>query len=432
MPNPDIDRQLSGIRSYLASGQVLQAELMSIKLVERDAGCIPALAVIAQCSADRDDHVRAAEYWQRAYQASGGNEEFIFKYALALANSADLDTASEGLITHWRQNTRLSSDSWLLLGHLENRRGRRLNAMKAWGQAIELAQRQGRWLSQQSTEPELLDMVMLAMNELREGRRAWLNDQLSELRSSYGSASLKRVDRALANYLGDASDGPIDPRQRPKFLYIPGLPDAPYHDPSLLSWSAQLSESFFDIKEEALSVLNSGGVFESFLKFGPRTNRAEYLGGQGERPSWDAFFFYRRGRRFDSNHELCPKTSAILESIELCRINSQAPEICFSLLAPGSHIMPHYGVTNSRLVLHLPLLVPDGCALNIIDAGAHEWQEGELLLFDDTYQHEAWNRSDHPRMILLMDCWNPYLTDPEKFAITRLVESISELETEYE
>ncbi len=82
----------------------------------------------------------------------------------------------------------------------------------------------------------------------------------------------------------------------------------------------------------------------------------------------------------------------------------------------------------ARLVFHLPLVVPPDCALNVIDGGAHHWQEGEPMMFDDTFQHEAWNRSDRPRLILLMDCWNPHLTLPEREAVKRLVEAIDDIE----
>jgi aspartate beta-hydroxylase len=151
------------------------------------------------------------------------------------------------------------------------------------------------------------------------------------------------------------------------------------------------------------------------------------VGGDGPEPSWKAFFFYRHGRRYDANHERAPRTSAVLESIELCRIRDEAPEILFSVLRPGSHIKPHHGVSNIRLVMHLPLVVPPGCALSVVDHGEHAWQEGRLMMFDDTYLHEAWNRSDRTRLILLMDCWNPHLSGAEKSALKAIVEAISGL-----
>ncbi len=80
---------------------------------------------------------------------------------------------------------------------------------------------------------------------------------------------------------------------------------------------------------------------------------------------------------------------------------------------------------NGQQVLHLPLVVPRDCALNLVDRGEHRWEEGRLVMFDDTYLHEAWNRSDQTRIVLLMDCWNPYLSGVERQAVKRLVETIS-------
>jgi aspartate beta-hydroxylase len=157
----------------------------------------------------------------------------------------------------------------------------------------------------------------------------------------------------------------------------------------------------------------------------PGDSIANYLGGT--KPAWNAFFFYRHGRRYDENHARCPLTSTALESIDLCRIAEHAPEICFSVLAADTHILPHHGVTNARVVMHLPLLVPPGCALQLTAHGARQWHEGQLLMFDDTFEHEAWNRSADARVILLMDCWNPHLSPHERLAITRLVETIAAL-----
>lgn len=168
--------------------------------------------------------------------------------------------------------------------------------------------------------------------------------------------------------------------------------------------------------------------FESFLGLKPGQSTDGYVSGSNPNASWDAYFFYRHGERFDANHQRCPKTSAVLESIDLCRVSHQAPEVCFSVIRRQSTIMAHYGVTNTRLVMHVPLIVPRDGALNVIDAGEHHWQEGELMMFDDTYRHEAWNRSDGPRLIVLTDCWNPHLTPPEQQAVKLLVEAIDAIE----
>ena len=75
--------------------------------------------------------------------------------------------------------------------------------------------------------------------------------------------------------------------------------------------------------------------------------------------------------------------------------------------------------------MHLPLSVPAACALNVFGGGEHHWREGELVMFDDTYRHEAWNWSDSKRVVLLMDCWNPHLSPPERQAVQQLIETIA-------
>jgi aspartate beta-hydroxylase len=98
-------------------------------------------------------------------------------------------------------------------------------------------------------------------------------------------------------------------------------------------------------------------------------------------------------------------------------------------LAPGTHILPHHGVTNARVVTHLPLIVPDDCALRV-GGEEHAWQEGRCVTFDDTFEHEAWNRSGQTRVVLILDSWSPYLTPVECAAIAGTVESIGDFNRE--
>lgn len=407
---------------------MLQAELGCLKLIESTPDCLPALTVVAECASARDDHARAASYWAKARSLAPDDEWLLHQEALSLAKQGDLARADALFSEHWTRRGGLIPESWLLWGQLKHRLGQPQLALKAWFRAIGKAQRQGRWLDEATTAAPVRSMVLTAMEQLAAGKRELIRTALHPVRSEVGDAPLVRIDRAVANYLGIARDGPSDPRQQPKFLYIPGLPDAPYHDPHLQPWAGRLEEGYGAIRDEAIGLLSDQSQFESFLTFGRGAKVSDYVAGNGEKPSWDAFFFYRHGQRFDAHHDRCPQTSGVLESIDLCRIKAQAPEVCFSLLAPGSHIMPHHGVTNSRLVMHLPLKVPPECALNIVDAGAHHWREGRLMMFDDTYQHEAWNRSTETRLILLMDCWNPHLSPEERRAITCLVECLSDFE----
>lgn len=291
--------------------------------------------------------------------------------------------------------------------------------------AIVQAQRQGRWLSDASTAPILRAQVKHAMR-LTFGRRKQLFEALLAPHvQRHGEAAMARVAKALEIYLGELPPNYPDTRQRPKFLYFPDLPPVTYFDRTLFPWYEILEGSWTAIREELNAVMQEADELAPFL--GDHTPEAmkEYLGGV-EKPVWDAYFFYRHGKRFDAHHARCPRTSTALDALPtLVRIREHAPEACYSVLTPGTHILKHRGVTNTRLVTHLPLIIPERCAISV---GGEEkvWREGEAFSFDDTFEHEAWNRSDRTRVVMLLDVWNPYMTATECEAITGLIEGIGD------
>lgn len=405
-------------------GQVLQAELLYLAILKESPSSAQASLGLAELALQRGDAARAVQLLQPVVRAEPAQPQLALN--LAVAHLADGQPASardvlEATLAH----TPASCPAWLLLGQVRERLGDSDGALKAWYQAVTRAQRAGQWANEATTPPELLDAVLHAIERVRRGRRELFFGAYDALRQQHGAAALARVARALTGYLRDWDATPADPRQRPKFFFFPDLPNTPYHDPALQPWAERLKQAFPLIRADALRVLEEDKRLPDFVS--DPSQVAKHVSGGGPAPSWEAFFFYRRGERFDANHRRCPDTSAALESIELCRIADQAPEILFSVLKPGSHINAHHGVTNVRLVMHLPLVVPRDCALNLVDRGEHRWEEGRPVMFDDTYLHEAWNRSDSTRVVLLMDCWNPHLTAVEKLAVTQLIETISGL-----
>ena len=131
---------------------------------------------------------------------------------------------------------------------------------------------------------------------------------------------------------------------------------------------------------------------------------------------------WKEGTRFDEACARVPQTTALVEAVPLCRIEGRAPNVFFSILKAGAHIPAHYGITNVRSVVHLPLVVPAGCSFRV-GGETREWRTGEAFAFDDTIEHEAWNRSDEDRAVLIIDVWNPYLSDHERMMICRLYQT---------
>jgi len=114
---------------------------------------------------------------------------------------------------------------------------------------------------------------------------------------------------------------------------------------------------------------------------------------------------------------------AALAHVPLAKIPGRTPSVLFSQLQPGAHIPPHNGLINTRLIVHLPLIVPGKCRLRVGNE-VREWQEGKAWVFDDSIDHEAWNDSDRTRVILLFDIARPELTDEENRWVATLFEGI--------
>jgi aspartate beta-hydroxylase len=121
----------------------------------------------------------------------------------------------------------------------------------------------------------------------------------------------------------------------------------------------------------------------------------------------------------------CPRTMAALAELPLVHIPRRSPNVLFSLLKPGTHIPAHNGFVNTRLIAHLPLIVPPGCRLRVGNE-TRAWQEGRTWLFDDTIEHEAWNDSDQTRVVLLFEVWRPELSAAERQQVTALFDAIEQ------
>ncbi|CAN5320653.1 hypothetical protein BH11PSE9_BH11PSE9_19950 [soil metagenome] len=409
------------------AGQVLQAELLYVAIVDDAPGHLPATHRLAQLAMNRGDFARATKLLRGAQQVHPSNSEIAIDLAVVQLEAEEPDQARNTLESTLARNPKFAT-GWLLLAQVRDALGDGGGALRACFEAVTCAQRAGLWLDENTTPPGLTDAVLSAIERVRAGQRELFFGAYQSIRQEFGATALGRVDRALAGYLREWDAKPANSHQRPKFFFFPGLPEDPYHDPYLQPWARELQSAFPLIRDEALKVSSEDSALPSFVNLKPGDRMNNYVDGAGVEPSWEAFFFYRHGERYDANHARCPYTSSILDSIDLCRIAEQAPEICFSVLRPGSHIKPHYGVTNTRLVMHLPLIVPGDCALNLIGEGEHHWKEAKLVMFDDTFEHEAWNRSASTRVVLLMDCWNPHLTPPERSAVKLLIETITGLQ----
>ncbi|MBL6751216.1 MAG: aspartyl/asparaginyl beta-hydroxylase domain-containing protein [Nevskia sp.] len=416
---------LQEAREHERSGRAALSERAYLRALEIDPAAVEALNAVAMAALSRGQAQRAFGLLQQAERCDKENPLTQHNLGLALSATGQLQAAGKALERAVAVEPGFAI-AQLHLGRVREQLGDAHGALASYARALALAHAENHWVDEASTPRGLLSLVRHAATTVVRGRRRWLAEALQPLRAHYGAAAFPRVDKCVDMYLGERETAYPDPRQKPRFLYFPDLPAMPYFDTALFPWLADLERSAGEIRAELEQAMARRSGFQPFLELSENANVLDYLRAPDNRPTWDALFFYRHGERFEQNHEDCPRTAAALHKLPLVRIREHAPEICFSLLTPGTHILPHRGVTNTRVVAHLPLIVPPGCALNV-GGIEHQWQEGRCVVFDDTFEHEAWNRGQGDRLVLIFDLWNPYLTDPEREAVTALVAAIGDL-----
>jgi Aspartyl/Asparaginyl beta-hydroxylase len=210
--------------------------------------------------------------------------------------------------------------------------------------------------------------------------------------------------------------------QQPSAFYFPGLPQRQFYDREEFAWAAALEAETGAIRAELDALLGGGASFEPYVEAEADRPPQDFHGMQDD-PSWGAFYLWKDGSRVAGNAHRCPRTVAALEKVPMSRIGSRTPSVLFSLLRPGAHIPPHNGMLNSRLICHLPLIVPPGCWLRVGNE-TRQWEEGKLLIFDDSIEHEAMNPTSDLRVILLFDIWRPELTEAERRGVSAIFEAI--------
>ena len=215
---------------------------------------------------------------------------------------------------------------------------------------------------------------------------------------------LRRWSGHLAQRLrGEATLAPADPLQRPTILYLDGFDDHAWHDPGRYPVTS--------ILEEASSMIRS----ELFDRTRSPEHWPEYREAVAADRKWRACWFYRGGRRLSETAALYPRTSALIDehSGPAGPLASTLGDCFLSRLESKGRIPAHNGLCNISLVGHLALSVPPQCGFRV-GTESRGWEEGKCLVFDDTFEHEAWNGSDTDRYVLVFVLWQNGITPIER------------------
>ncbi len=212
-------------------------------------------------------------------------------------------------------------------------------------------------------------------------------------------------------------DGAVDfrtPLQRPTVFYVPDLPAAPVEANARFPWIAEIEGAWAAIRAEYERAFAANVPMTPYVPARMRGEEWRKLAGAED---WSAIHLFKDAQRMPLADHF-PKTAAALSNVDLVSIDGVPLEAFFSRLKPGAHIPPHYGLTNSRMTVHLAIDAPAECAIRVGET-TYSWRDGEVVAFDDSFEHEAWNRSDRDRVVLIFEAHHPDLTPEERNAVER-------------
>jgi beta-hydroxylase len=175
------------------------------------------------------------------------------------------------------------------------------------------------------------------------------------------------------------------------------VPNQAFFESGDFTWARMLEENFQSIRSELDQVMKHRQDLPNFQDISPDQKRLSSDDG------WKTFFFYAYGFEAKGNCRRCPETARLLKKVPGMKT------AFFSILAPGKHLPPHRGPYKGVLRYHLGLMIPEPaseCGI-MVDGQTRHWSNGKSLVFDDTFQHEAWNKTQNDRVVLFMDFVKP-------------------------
>jgi aspartyl/asparaginyl beta-hydroxylase (cupin superfamily) len=354
------------------------------------------------------DAQAASEHFKRACRADPAAGDLWINLATAHRLLKD-DAAERAALERALDIDQRNLMALIRLAQLHERLGEEGPATQRWSAVLTLASA----IDQPS--PELINLLAQARAYV-ERQRGQLSGLLEAALAGELAAASAR-DRRRASAAVDVMLG-----RRTVFtnechgLHYPFLPADEFFDREHFPWLETLEGATADIRAELEAILaerdpglapyveQPPGVPEN--KWSPLDRSLD----------WGALHLWRDGECVEEACARAPRTAALAETLPLCRIPGRAPAVFFSILKAGKRIPPHTGVTNVRSIVHLPLIVPEGCTFRV-GAETRPWVEGQAMVFDDTIEHEANNPTDRDRAVLILDTWNPYLSEAERAMI---------------
>jgi aspartate beta-hydroxylase len=414
---------LAQLDAYFAEAQAarshgdMAAYVRRLEAIIAQAEHPRALNALGNHAVNSGDAARGVALLERAVRADPQAPPLWFNLSLGCRARGDIPRELDALTEVLRLDP-YYIPAMVHKGEALARSGHARQAVSFFKDALACAEAQPELAAQ--TAPALLQAARAAVEQNAALLDAHLAGALDHVRSCHGGSDSARFAEMLDIYHGRKRYQ----LQKPTLLPFPDLPPIAFHARADFAWADALEAATPDIQSELANVLAAGEAqLTPYIQHGAGRPLAQWQ-ALNHSPRWSAYHLLQNGTRIDAHIAQCPKTMALLDASPLADVPGNAPNAFFSVLKPQTRIPPHTGMTNTRLVLHLPLIVPEQCGFRV---GNHTraWEVGKAWVFDDTIEHEAWNLSDHTRIILIVDLWNPLLSDLEKDLIRAFFDGLS-------
>jgi aspartate beta-hydroxylase len=412
----DVSELISQAERALASGDRSRADalLMRVKAVDPEHPAILNQAALHELRSG--NAVAARELLERAVARDGANTRLLMNLAGTLRRlglpADEMRIIERVLAAEPRHLLALLQKATLLESQGKSRAAARVyhNALQTIPPGTSVP----------ATLRGLIEKAVEATRANEAALQTYLATQLQELRARHADAEQDRFDHCIDGFLGRRRIF----TQQPTFLHFPQLPAREFYPRTEFPWLERLEAATADIREEFERVFaEDAASLEPYIAY-PQGVPLDQWAELNHSRRWSVFYLWRDGKPIDEHLRRCPRTAQLLAGLPLLDIAGYAPTAFFSILDAKSHIPAHTGVTNTRVIVHVPLIIPPACRFRV-GSTTREWRPGEAWVFDDTIEHEAWNDSDVPRAILILDVWNPYLTAAERELVSATVTGIA-------
>jgi aspartyl/asparaginyl beta-hydroxylase (cupin superfamily) len=239
---------------------------------------------------------------------------------------------------------------------------------------------------------------------------------MDEFRKAHPQADIQRIDDAIWCQTHDRNFKYRHPEQQPHLFYVPDLEPIPVYSAEHAPWFGLLEDAWGDICDEFLTAQRSATDEQSPYLGAGAARLGEDWAEIADSLNWGSFHLYKQGEPNPTLIEMFPRTLEVLEQVPMVLTPTGPSELLFSVLQGEQRIPPHFGVANTDMTVHLPIVFPGDAAIRVIDE-VYEWQPGKAWAFDDAFSHESWNNSAQPRVNLLFEAWHPHLSKYEQQAV---------------